>query len=883
MVKKIIQIFFICIMLFVNVQNANAEHISGGELTYRVLSINGNKVSYEITMRLLKDCDSRSQVTLPTERVEIGVFNTSTLNLVSRVVLSPQFSNPVPVIQNTPGANPCLTGNPKACYQVGIYRATIELDINATGYTLSWVRYTRQLLANVQVDPRQTGAVFTTQIPGTNMLPIGVNNSALFSNKDTTIICKNTNFRFEFNATDADGDSLSYKFVTGYDGVVGDNPNSDPNPSPSGTLNIFNLSYLSPFSGTQPLGATVTINAKSGLISGIAPGPGKYVICVVAEEWRNGKLINNHRKDFILAVNDCSLAGAELKPSYRNCKDYQFQFSNESTSANITKYLWTFDSKNPLSDTSQQAQPIYIYKDTGVYTLKLWVEAAGGCQDSTTTEVRVFPGFVTNFSFTGGCITNPVLFNDLSTTRYGLVDRWSWNFGDPTVINDTSSKQNPQYKYPQSGLKNVSLVIGTNRGCIDTLFTTITIFDKPPLQLPFKDTLICSIDSLPLIANGTGNFTWTPNINIFDRFTNRPTVYPKDTTTYYVQLDRDGCISNDSIKVNVLDFITVELGVDSTICLTDTAVLTTVSHALSYRWTTNTTEIVQNKKSPTVRPISTTTYFVTANLGKCLDKDDITLTTIPYPRVTASDESICFGNKVTLNATIIASSFTWLSNTTLINTKSLQPVAGPSKTTNYFITVSDTLGCPKPVTDTATVIVIPPIVVNAGNDTTVVVGQPLQFNTLSSVTNNVQYTWSPAFGLNNPNIANPIGIYNSGFDLLKYAVIVTTPQGCKGADSIAIKVFNTRPDIFVPSAFTPNKNGLNDILIPITVGITNIKYFSIYNRLGQLVFTTSQIGKGWDGTLNGIEQPSGTFVYQVQGNDFTGKTIFKKGTVVLIR
>ena len=96
-------------------------------------------------------------------------------------------------------------------------------------------------------------------------------------------------------------------------------------------------------------------------------------------------------------------------------------------------------------------------------------------------------------------------------------------------------------------------------------------------------------------------------------------------------------------------------------------------------------------------------------------------------------------------------------------------------------------------------------------------------------------------------------------------------------------MFKTGPDIFVPSAFTPNGDGRNDVLKPIPVGIKTFDYFKVFNRWGQLVYVTGEVGKGWDGNVNGTRQQSGTYVYVTQGIDYTGKIIFRKGTVVLIR
>ena len=275
-----------------------------------------------------------------------------------------------------------------------------------------------------------------------------------------------------------------------------------------------------------------------------------------------------------------------------------------------------------------------------------------------------------------------------------------------------------------------------------------------------------------------------------------------------------------------------------------------------------------------------TTYTLTSSVGKCFTKDDIAINVVPYPAVDAGlDTVICFGKTVQLNATITASAFTWSPTNTLVNPNTLNPIAGPQNTTQYFLTVSDTLGCPKPVTDTITVRVTPQVYTFAGNDTMIVATQPLQLN----ATGATYYTWSPTIGMNNPQIANPVVTLPSTIDSVRYIVKAETPEGCVGYDDILVIVFKTTPDIFVPSAFTPNGDGLNDDIKPILVGMKEFKFFQVFNRYGQLIFSTNEIGKGWDGTFKGEKQASGTFVYQAEAIDYTGKKVDKKGTIVLIR
>jgi gliding motility-associated-like protein len=141
----------------------------------------------------------------------------------------------------------------------------------------------------------------------------------------------------------------------------------------------------------------------------------------------------------------------------------------------------------------------------------------------------------------------------------------------------------------------------------------------------------------------------------------------------------------------------------------------------------------------------------------------------------------------------------------------------------------------------------------------------------------------PATGLNDPDIANPIALLSSAVDSVRYLVKATDTKGCYGTDDIVVYVYKTAPEIFVPSAFTPNGDGKNDVIRPVTVGITQLEYFRIYNRWGQLLYSTGEVGQGWDGTLNGTRQPSGTYVYMARGTDYRGNAVSRKGTVVLIR
>lgn len=163
----------------------------------------------------------------------------------------------------------------------------------------------------------------------------------------------------------------------------------------------------------------------------------------------------------------------------------------------------------------------------------------------------------------------------------------------------------------------------------------------------------------------------------------------------------------------------------------------------------------------------------------------------------------------------------------------------------------------------------------AGNDTTVMKDQPF----LLQGGGGGVYQWSPPIGLNNTDIQNPTAILQ---DDTEYILTVTNAEGCVGRDTVKVEVFKGSA-IYVPTAFTPNNDGLNDVLKPLYVGIKKIHYFNIFNRWGQKVFSTTDPRKGWDGRLNGAAQSTGTFVWMISAEDHVGKPYQLRGTVTIVK
>ena len=866
--------WILTICCFLITASSFANHLKGGWIQYNYLgpSTTPNTSRYEIIVRQYLDCNASGQQIDAT--VILGIFNSDNNSLFQSITVPLSGTD----ILNKGFFDPCITPVPVVCYRIDIYRVTVELPDNNTGFDLTVQRCCRiNGIMNLSPPSNQVGVTYTSKIPGLNNgRRVSNNSSPVFAQRDTAVVCFNTPFTFDFSAVDADGDSLVYTFCTGLTGGGQGNPVPQPVAPPYSPL-----FYSAGFDASAPLGGRVQIDSKTGIIQGFAPDlPGDYVVAVCALEFRDGQLIGSIKKEIHITVANCQLSAAKLDPDYISCDGFTLEFENRSPSAGINSYFWDFGVPNITRDTSSLPRPTFTFPDTGTFTMKLRVTNAGGCKDSTTATVRIYPGFEPAFDIIGSCILNPYEFRDRTFVRYGTVNTWQWDFGEPTVTNDTARIANPSFRYPTLGSKTVRLRVTSTKGCDKEITRTLQVLDIPQLDLPFRDTLICSIDTLELKVNARGIIQWTPNLRLIDGGSTNPRVYPTDTTVYYVRVEENGCINTDSVRVNVLPFITVRLGADTGICRTDSIQLKPVSEALQYVWTPSIGLSNPNAKNPLAAPLTSTGYRVTANLGKCQDSDSIFIRVTPYPQVTVSgDRTICFGEQATLQGTIIASSFQWSPNNAMLNAQTLTPTVSPSRTTAYVLEVSDTLGCPKPVTDTVVITVRPPVPAFAGRDTAVVRNQPLQLQ----ASGGVAYRWSPTLGLNNSLIADPIATLNTSQDSLRYIVTVTDEAGCTGTDDIWVRIFQTEPDLFVPTGFTPNGDGRNDILRAIPVGISRFDHFRIYNRVGQLIFQTTDPSRGWDGTIGGQPQPAGTYVFTAQGEDYRGRPIFRKGTTVLIR
>ncbi|MEO6539912.1 MAG: T9SS type B sorting domain-containing protein, partial [Ferruginibacter sp.] len=346
--------------------------------------------------------------------------------------------------------------------------------------------------------------------------------------------------------------------------------------------------------------------------------------------------------------------------------------------------------------------------------------------------------------------------------------------------------------------------------------------------------------------------------------------------------DGNGCITNTTAVVVLNDTMRLDLGADSTICVGTSITLIPQTNALTdtFKWTPRATLDFDTARTPVATPNDTTKYYLTAKWGICIRKDSVTINVLHKPIPYAGrDTTICYKTNAFLNGTASNLSgtvnYAWTPPDSLNTPNAASTIARIDTTRQFTLTVTDNYGCNFSVTDSMMVFMQPPLVVFAGNDTNAILGRPHQLQ----ASGGTGYVWSPVGPLNNPFISNPVAtLYNDTY----FHVQVTDAIGCTDDDDVFVKVYEG-PMYYLPNAFTPNGDGLNDVFTPIPVGIRSTEYFRVFNRYGQLMFETREWMKGWDGTLKGKPAALGTYVWAIKGFDKTGTVMEMKGTVILIR
>jgi gliding motility-associated-like protein len=434
---------------------------------------------------------------------------------------------------------------------------------------------------------------------------------------------------------------------------------------------------------------------------------------------------------------------------------------------------------------------------------------------------------------------------------------------------------------------NYRIYIKDTVNCNTSVLIQINGITPPSVNI-MSTIVSCTNNDGLITANGSDGsppYTFSMNGGIYQISNSFPGL---SAGVYIIRIkDAAGCIvPSQPVNIVLNNNISVSISNPLPICFGGSTVINASTNANISSWFPVTGLSNPMILQPTASPLATTKYFLTVSSGVCSKMDSVTVFVNPPPVSDAGlPDTICYGQKnVQLNGSggvnYLWSPSIYLSSATAQNPVLINPVSSVT----YSLSVSDASKCWSATNASVRITVLQPAKVFAGNDTSVVFNQPLQLHAAVADPSTNIFNWTPATGLNFSNISDPIARLNTGTGAsVMYVVRATNAAGCFGEDNILVTVYKTGPEIFVPTAFTPNGDGLNDFIAPICVGIKKLEFFRIYKRPGQLIFSTSQIGKGWDGKINGVLQDNATLVYYAQAVDYLGKLISKKGTFTLIK
>lgn len=231
-----------------------------------------------------------------------GVITMSVFRTVDDSLLT-TFTMSLDSIETPPLGNACFT--PPESIEIGYYTETITLPDLAGGYYLAWERCCLSTTTQNIVDATTTGMLLTARIPDPEL----ENSSPVFDDFPAEgYFCVGIENSFSFGATDADGDSLVYSFVTPLDGAI-TNFDAPINNGPSTPSPFLEVIWEAGFSATDFLGSSaVEIDSETGLITGQATEIGQYIFAVKVEEWREGVLLGEVRREFnIFSTTNCAV------------------------------------------------------------------------------------------------------------------------------------------------------------------------------------------------------------------------------------------------------------------------------------------------------------------------------------------------------------------------------------------------------------------------------------------------------------------------------------------------------------------------------------------------------------------------------------------------
>lgn len=579
-------------------------------------------------------------------------------------------------------------------------------------------------------------------------------------------------------------------------------------------------------------------------------------------------------------------------------------------SASVTTWLWVFGDGTP---TGNQQNPAHFYSSEGTYNATLLSTTNQGCSNAANKPVNVFDPPASSFSVADVCLTDSAIFvNTSANPSMGTIASVLWSFGDGSLLNNTVT--NPHHSYSATGTYAVTLITrSSNLACADTLTDSITVFPMPIAD--FAATDVCHQQTVSFfdssaVANSSTIAAWNWSFGDEGSSTlQNPTRTYAAAGQYSVELiaaTNKGCKDtiSKSVVVHPLPSATFTTG---NACLGDTTYFTNQSTiavnstndaitAWNWRLGDNSAPVTTANTSHQYAAIGSYTVElkVVSSFG-CTDSVSKTVVINPNPVVafTAYDTAGCEPQCATFtDASSVSpgSNAAWSWNfgdgaaadgTTVVHCYSNDSVFAP-KLFSITLTVTSDSSCVSELTKNNYITVYPLPVANfTVSPSTSSITNPVI--TITNLSTGADF-WTWTFGGSITDTSSlqypPDQIYaDTGAYTMR--LITNTQFSCTDTSYQTIVI---EPDfmLYIPGAFSPNDDGVNDTFIPKGMFVTEFEMF-IFDRWGNLVYKTDDITKPWDGKMNNARAQTDVYIYSVKVVNFRAEKFNYKGTVTIVR
>lgn len=567
--------------------------------------------------------------------------------------------------------------------------------------------------------------------------------------------------------------------------------------------------------------------------------------------------------------------------SYRQCEGLTVDFTNANPGlAGAFEIFFDFPD---TSASSSLTNPSYTYPDTGSYLVAL-VPLLPCLKDTFYLPVQVSPPAVVQFSFEKSPCSDTVTVSLTDESQVpGGAAGWSWQFSN----GDSASLQNPVLVLAQSQNLVATLTVFFQNGCSANWTDSLEV---PVFNQGFPDdslALCPGLGSVPLNPDGdsTNAYLWSPPTGLSDPTYWNPTATVAGTTFYSVTITDSSTGETCTAVREVLVFLTENIGLqapaDVTTCdsLPQTLMAAASLSPVDFLWSSQPgfADTLSFTASLDVLPGEPTLFFVQATDSYGCSAIDSVLVGNYAVQVQLADFQ-----KVCINTTPVVA-VAGLQVGDVLSWSPYDPNTLPLAATDSFTaTVANLQGCTTSATivlqavDVNLLFAVSPVL------DTIVAGQSTQLEVVSELQHIC--TWSPDSSLDD---AGDCTVVASPMESTTYTVTVQDPSsGCTASSTATVCVVSNRcdePMIFVPKAFSPNGDGLNDVLYLRGFNVGEVVSFEVFDRWGQRVFTSNSPDEGWDGTLNGKEVAGDVFAYFLRVRCKVGEEFFTKGNVTMLR